>query len=71
MGDFGKNDNYRGNGMSGVPDPTGGIVPNTIAGNNAESDPKNVLAALQSCNAFWMTSALPRARGMGRATASA
>jgi prepilin-type N-terminal cleavage/methylation domain-containing protein/prepilin-type processing-associated H-X9-DG protein len=65
VGDYSKNDNYRGNGMSGVPDPTGGIVPGTIAGNNAESDPKNVLAALQACNTFWMTSALSTCSGYG------
>src|SRR5262249_4023542 len=39
VGDYGKNSNYRGNGMAGAPDPTGGIVPNTMPGNNAESDP--------------------------------
>jgi prepilin-type processing-associated H-X9-DG protein len=58
VGDYGRNDNYRGNGMSGVPDPTGNIVPGTMPGNNAESDPKNVLKALQACNAFWVTPAL-------------
>ena len=58
VGDYGRNSNYRGNGMSGVPDPTGGIVPNTMPGNNAESDPKNVVKALQACNAFWATPAL-------------
>jgi hypothetical protein len=29
-----------------------------IAGNNAESDPKSVLAALNACNASWVTPAL-------------
>jgi prepilin-type processing-associated H-X9-DG protein len=63
VGDYSKNDSYRGNGMSGASDPTGGIVPGTISGNNAESDPKNVLAALQACNAFWASSALATCSG--------
>jgi prepilin-type N-terminal cleavage/methylation domain-containing protein/prepilin-type processing-associated H-X9-DG protein len=58
VGDYGKNDNYRGNGMSGVPDPTGGLVPNSMPGNNAESNPTAVLQALNSCNTFWRSSAL-------------
>jgi prepilin-type N-terminal cleavage/methylation domain-containing protein/prepilin-type processing-associated H-X9-DG protein len=58
VGDYSRNDNYRGNGMSGATDPTAGIVPNTMPGNNAESDPKNVLLALNACNAFWVSPAL-------------
>jgi prepilin-type N-terminal cleavage/methylation domain-containing protein/prepilin-type processing-associated H-X9-DG protein len=45
---------YRGNGMAGVVDGPG-IVSGTIAGNNAESNPAAVLAALNTCNAFWST----------------
>ena len=63
VGDYGKNDNYRGNGMSGATDPTGGVVPGTIAGNNAETNPAAVLQALQSCNSFWMSSALATCSG--------
>jgi len=63
VGDYGKNANYRGNGMSGATDSTGGIVPNTIAGNNSESDPKNVILALQACNAFWSSTALNTCSG--------
>jgi prepilin-type N-terminal cleavage/methylation domain-containing protein/prepilin-type processing-associated H-X9-DG protein len=63
VGDYSKNDNYRGNGMSGATDPTGGIVPGTIAVNNAESDPRNVILALQSCNNFWASSALSKCSG--------
>jgi prepilin-type processing-associated H-X9-DG protein len=58
VGDYGKNDSYRGNGMSGASDPTGGVVPNTMPGNNSETDPKNVLLALNACNTFWNSSAL-------------
>ena len=63
VGDYGKNSSYRGNGMSGAADPSGGVVPNTMPGNNSESDPKNVLAALQACNAFWRTPALASCSG--------
>ena len=35
VGDFTKNDSYRGNGMAGATDPTGGIVTSTMPGNNA------------------------------------
>jgi len=53
------NPKYRGNGMSGPIDGPG-IVSGTgsappIAGNNAESNPAAVLAALNTCNAFWST----------------
>ncbi len=63
VGDFGKNDSYRGNGMSGASDPTGGIVPGTIPGNNAEANPAAVLQALNACNAFWKSSALATCSG--------
>jgi prepilin-type N-terminal cleavage/methylation domain-containing protein/prepilin-type processing-associated H-X9-DG protein len=63
VGDYSKNDNYRGNGMSGASDPTGGIVPATMPGNNAESNPKAVLQALQACNAFWVSPALKTCSG--------
>ena len=59
VGDYSKNSNYRGNGMSGATDAyRGGIVPATMPGNNAESNPAAVLLALQACNAFWQTPAL-------------
>ena len=57
VGDYSKNSNYRGNGMSTPSDPSGGIVPTTMPGNNAESNPAAVIQALQGCNAFWQTSA--------------
>ncbi len=63
VGDFTKNDNYRGNGMAGAPDPTGGIVPSTIAGNNALTNPAAVLQALQSCNTYWRSTALATCQG--------
>ena len=63
VGDYTKNSNYRGNGMSGAADPTGGIVPSTMPGNNAESNPAAVLQALQGCNAFWKTAALATCSG--------
>jgi prepilin-type N-terminal cleavage/methylation domain-containing protein/prepilin-type processing-associated H-X9-DG protein len=65
VGDYGKNSNYRGNGMSGATDvPTvSGNAPPVIAGNNAESDPKSVLLALQNCNTFWMSNALSTCTG--------
>jgi prepilin-type processing-associated H-X9-DG protein len=63
VGDYGQNDSYRGNGMSGATDPTGGIVPGTIAGNNSESNPQAVIQALQSCNTFWRSSALATCSG--------
>ena len=49
--------------MSASPDPTGGIVPNTMPGNNAESNPAAVLQALQACNAFWKSPALATCSG--------
>jgi prepilin-type N-terminal cleavage/methylation domain-containing protein/prepilin-type processing-associated H-X9-DG protein len=57
VGDYSKTNNYRGNGMSGAIDGPG-IVSGTgtpIAGNNAESNPKAVLQALQTCTSFWAT----------------
>jgi prepilin-type N-terminal cleavage/methylation domain-containing protein/prepilin-type processing-associated H-X9-DG protein len=63
VGDYSKNNNYRGNGMAGATDPTGGIVPSTMPGNNAESNPKAVLQALQACNAFWQGTALATCSG--------
>jgi prepilin-type N-terminal cleavage/methylation domain-containing protein/prepilin-type processing-associated H-X9-DG protein len=65
VGDYGKNNNYRGNGMSGAAD-VGTVSGNTnpvIAGNNAESDPKSVLQALQNCNVFWKSAALSTCSG--------
>ncbi len=61
---------YRGNAMDGASDPTNGIVPgspnpnpgtvvpNAMPGNNAESNPKAVIAALNACQAFWQSPAL-------------
>ena len=66
VGDYGKNTNYRGNGMStSQADPTGGIVTNTMPGNNAESNPTAVLQALNTCNAFWATPSLTTCQGYG------
>jgi prepilin-type N-terminal cleavage/methylation domain-containing protein/prepilin-type processing-associated H-X9-DG protein len=65
VGDYGKNNNYRGNGMSGandVPTVSGNGTP-IIAGNNAETNPAAVLQALQNCNAFWISSALSTCSG--------
>jgi prepilin-type N-terminal cleavage/methylation domain-containing protein/prepilin-type processing-associated H-X9-DG protein len=63
VGDYTKNSNYRGNGMSGATDPTGGIVPTTMPSNNSESNPAAVLQALQACNTFWKSSALATCSG--------
>jgi prepilin-type N-terminal cleavage/methylation domain-containing protein/prepilin-type processing-associated H-X9-DG protein len=63
VGDYSKNSNFRGNGMAGATDPTGGIVPTTMPGNNSESNPTAVLSALQSCNAFWRSPALATCSG--------
>ena len=63
VGDPTKNNNYRGNGMAGATDPTGGIVSNTMPGNNAESNPKAVVQALNACNTFWQSSALTTCQG--------
>jgi prepilin-type N-terminal cleavage/methylation domain-containing protein/prepilin-type processing-associated H-X9-DG protein len=63
VGDYTKNSSYRGNGMAGATDPTGGIVPATMPGNNAETNPKAVVQALQACNAFWQGSALATCSG--------
>jgi len=57
VGDYGKNNNYRGNGMSAAGDGPM-IVTLSMPGNNAESNPAAVLAALQSCNAWWATAPL-------------
>jgi prepilin-type N-terminal cleavage/methylation domain-containing protein/prepilin-type processing-associated H-X9-DG protein len=62
VGDYNKNSNYRGNGMSGATDSPG-IVTNTMPGNNAESNPTAVLQALQVCNAFWKGSSLATCSG--------
>jgi prepilin-type N-terminal cleavage/methylation domain-containing protein/prepilin-type processing-associated H-X9-DG protein len=62
VGDFTRNNNYKGNGLAGAPDPSG-IVSGSIAGNDAETNPKAVLAALQSCNTFWQSSALATCQG--------
>ena len=62
VGDYSKNSNYRGNGMSTSSDAAGGIVSTTMPGNNAESNPAAVLQALQVCNAFWKTPRWPHAR---------
>ena len=63
VGDYSKNSNYRGNGMSGPSDPTGGIVPNTMPSNNAESNPAAVLQALNACNTFWQSPSLKTCSG--------
>ena len=73
VGDPTKTSNYRGNGMSGATDPTGGIVPgglnpgvvqaNAMPGNNAESNPGAVVQALNACNVFWKSPALATCQG--------
>jgi prepilin-type N-terminal cleavage/methylation domain-containing protein/prepilin-type processing-associated H-X9-DG protein len=63
VGDYSKNSNYRGNGMAGATDPSGGIVSNTMPGNNSESNPAAVLQALNACNAFWKGTALATCSG--------
>jgi prepilin-type N-terminal cleavage/methylation domain-containing protein/prepilin-type processing-associated H-X9-DG protein len=58
VGDYGKTNNYRGNGMAGPVDSAGivsGTGANPLPGNNAESNPKAVVQALQTCNSFWAT----------------
>lgn len=62
VGDYGKNANYRGNGMSAAGDGPM-IVTTTMPGNNAENNPAAVLAALQSCNSWWATA--PRTTCVG------
>ena len=54
VGDYSKNSNFRGNGMSGATDVAvvSGTTTPAIAGNNAESNPAAVLQALQNCNSF-------------------
>jgi prepilin-type N-terminal cleavage/methylation domain-containing protein/prepilin-type processing-associated H-X9-DG protein len=67
VGDYSKNTNYRGNGMSiptDVPIVTGSSG-TPIAGNNAESNPAAVLQALSACNAFWATPSLRSCQGYG------
>jgi prepilin-type N-terminal cleavage/methylation domain-containing protein/prepilin-type processing-associated H-X9-DG protein len=63
VGDYSKNSNYRGNGMSTSSDAPGGIVSTLMPGNNAESNPAAVLQALQVCNAFWQSPALATCSG--------
>jgi prepilin-type N-terminal cleavage/methylation domain-containing protein/prepilin-type processing-associated H-X9-DG protein len=68
VGDYSKNSNYRGNGMSGAPDvaivsQSGGAGTPGIAGNNSESNPAAVLQALTNCNTFWKGSALATCSG--------
>ena len=63
VGDFSRNDSYRGNGMSGRTDPSGGIVSSTIPGNNSLTNPAAVLQALQSCNTYWRSTALATCSG--------
>jgi len=57
VGDYSRTNTYRGNGMAGAVDGAG-IVSGSgtaLAGNNAETNPKAVIQALQTCNAFWST----------------
>jgi prepilin-type N-terminal cleavage/methylation domain-containing protein/prepilin-type processing-associated H-X9-DG protein len=65
VGDYSKNDSYRGNGMSGAADVpvVSGSSGTPIAGNNSESNPQAVLQALQNCNTFWKSSALATCSG--------
>ena len=63
VGDFTRNDSYRGNGMAGATDPTGGIITSTLPGNNSLTNPAAVLQALQSCSTFWTSTALATCSG--------
>jgi prepilin-type processing-associated H-X9-DG protein len=67
VGDYSKNANYRGNGMSAAGDGPM-IVTQTMPGNNAETNPAAVLAALQSCNAWWATAPRTTCVGYGGPT---
>jgi prepilin-type processing-associated H-X9-DG protein len=59
VGDYGRKNNYKGNGMSGANDvPVVSGTGTPIAGNNAETNPAAVIQALQSCNAFWTGSTI-------------
>ena len=64
VGDYGKNANYRGNGMSAAGD-SAQIVSQTMPGNNSLNNPAAVLAALQSCNSWWATTPLRTCSGYG------
>ncbi len=67
VGDYNQFNNYRGNGMAGPVDAAGivtGTGANPIPGNNAESNPKAVVTALQICNAFWAMPALRSCTGL-------
>jgi prepilin-type N-terminal cleavage/methylation domain-containing protein/prepilin-type processing-associated H-X9-DG protein len=67
VGDYTKNANYRGNGMSAAGDGPM-IVTQSMPGNNAESNPPAVLAALQSCNSWWATPPRTTCQGYGGPT---
>jgi prepilin-type N-terminal cleavage/methylation domain-containing protein/prepilin-type processing-associated H-X9-DG protein len=53
VGDFGKLNNYRGNGMTGVTPR----LP-SLRQFNALADPQGVIAGLQNCNAWWKGTAI-------------
>ena len=65
VGDFSKNNNYKGNGIVGATDVpvVSGSSGTPIAGNNAETNPGAILQALNNCNAFWASSSLATCSG--------
>ena len=73
VGDYGKNDNYRGNGMSGATDPDGGDRARSRSpAITRRPIPPPCSQALQSCNAFWNEQRSRHVLGvLRRATASA
>ena len=58
VGDYGRNNNYRGNGMSGAPIHRWDCPVQRCPAITRRSNPAAVLQALQSCNAFWKSTAL-------------
>jgi len=52
VGDYGKKNNYRGNGMTGVPRVR------SLAQLNPLDNPSGILAGLQACNDFWNGTAI-------------
>ena len=57
VGDYGRKNNYKGNGMSGANEIKAAELL------DAKTDPKDVILALQSCNAFWTGSFIATCTG--------
>jgi prepilin-type N-terminal cleavage/methylation domain-containing protein/prepilin-type processing-associated H-X9-DG protein len=57
VGDFGKLNNYRGNGMTGVPPVT------SLRQANPATNPQGVIAGLQACNTWWNGTAIKACPG--------